>query len=371
MDEICSYVCDEDPVRASEGSAAWSRRYAVVPGRGATRWLIPVVSSKVTGAGLVLHPPFRRRSRIALGLARASVRLGLVRRLCRTVVVTRSRPPWVERAVSEIVGIPCVLAFMAGGSLGRAKVVAAAIDESGRLRAFVKLARTEIRRAAVLREKDALRHLAGRDVAPAFLGDASEDGACLVAQAPLAGSVGAGSGAAEHALLARLRLAVPVPLCTTTWAVELEAAVSAARVPETGAFQVLSGVVAGTVVRPAVVHGDLAPWNLRIQAGRARAIDWEWWNASGPPLVDAAHHVLQNAFLLEHASADAAFDRLVTLVRSSEPDLGQRVAFAVCGLGMVEYLLRRRADGYPDDDALARRYRATLVHVLGASAGLS
>lgn len=66
------------------------------------------------------------------------------------------------------------------------------------------------------------------------------------------------------------------------------------------------GVLGGRV--PAVwVHGDFAPWNLRVDKGRRlAAFDWEEGRADGLPVWDIAHFHVQQAFLFGESQAPLA-----------------------------------------------------------------
>lgn len=61
----------------------------------------------------------------------------------------------------------------------------------------------------------------------------------------------------------------------------------------------------------AIVHGDLAPWNLLVVGGRPALLDWEEARFDDLPLHDLAHFVVQGARLLRWSSPDGALADLI------------------------------------------------------------
>lgn len=50
----------------------------------------------------------------------------------------------------------------------------------------------------------------------------------------------------------------------------------------------------------AIVHGDFAPWNVRVSpSGDWMALDWERGNLNGPPAWDWFHYVIQKGILVQ------------------------------------------------------------------------
>ena len=113
----------------------------------------------------------------------------------------------------------------------------------------------------------------------------------------------------EIATLLRLQLAPPrsfdVPRVrwSGTWgdmavlAVDaLPPAPAATRVDDVIAL--CNSMVNGERGMPPVVHGDLAPWNVRLSAGRPVVIDWESAYLARAPLRDLSHFVISSGALL-------------------------------------------------------------------------
>jgi hypothetical protein len=67
-------------------------------------------------------------------------------------------------------------------------------------------------------------------------------------------------------------------------------------------------------VAAAIVHGDLAPWNIKVLAnGDWMALDWERGDLEGLPGWDWFHYVIQPAILVRRETATATADRLERL----------------------------------------------------------
>ena len=57
-------------------------------------------------------------------------------------------------------------------------------------------------------------------------------------------------------------------------------------------------------------HGDFTPWNAKLEGGRLRAFDWEFFSSAAPALFDWHHWQLQTGVLVEHLEHQVLFERL-------------------------------------------------------------
>ena len=73
-------------------------------------------------------------------------------------------------------------------------------------------------------------------------------------------------------------------------------------------------------VRGVLWHGDLAPWNLKMNraTGRVVVLDWERGELSGVPGWDWFHFLIQTAVLVKKLSVPALRDDLERLLRSEK-----------------------------------------------------
>jgi hypothetical protein len=73
-------------------------------------------------------------------------------------------------------------------------------------------------------------------------------------------------------------------------------------------------------MHPAIFHGDLAPWNIRLDpaSNRWRVFDWERGEQVGPPGWDWFHFTLQPAILVQRLSVDKLVEHVAQTLRSPE-----------------------------------------------------
>ncbi|MEQ1861146.1 MAG: hypothetical protein ABMA13_14590 [Chthoniobacteraceae bacterium] len=86
---------------------------------------------------------------------------------------------------------------------------------------------------------------------------------------------------------------------------------------EIPAFGRITRGASGLVIHPALMHGDFAPWNVRVHDGRWTALDWERGELTGVPGWDWLHFVVQHAVLVEHLDAAQVQRRIADLIRSA------------------------------------------------------
>lgn len=81
----------------------------------------------------------------------------------------------------------------------------------------------------------------------------------------------------------------------------------------------LESALATTQVRPAILHGDFAPWNIRVDPVTRRwvVLDWERGETAGPPGWDWFHFVIQTETLVHRASPDQVAAPVEALLESA------------------------------------------------------
>ncbi len=80
-------------------------------------------------------------------------------------------------------------------------------------------------------------------------------------------------------------------------------------------FAPLAGRLRGRTVHPAIQHGDLAPWNIKVSAaGDWTVLDWERGELDGIPGWDWFHYVIQPGILVERLSTTDLVQRIETLL---------------------------------------------------------
>ncbi len=112
-------------------------------------------------------------------------------------------------------------------------------------------------------------------------------------------------------------------------------------------------------LRPALGHGDFAPWNVLETADGIRAVDWEYGGATAIPGSDAAFWSLQTDALIRRLQPEAA--RLRAARRVAEyMDIPPALAEDAVRLVAADALLQALADGHCEVEALQRWRRKVI-----------
>lgn len=94
--------------------------------------------------------------------------------------------------------------------------------------------------------------------------------------------------------------------------------------------EVISKACAGLQLRPARLHGDLAPWNVRSGAGgKIKMIDWEGGAKKDVPCWDALHFVFQKLVLIDRCSPRDVYENITNVLK--RPSLAGLLAKAGWG----------------------------------------
>ncbi len=135
-----------------------------------------------------------------------------------------------------------------------------------------------------------------------------------------------------------------------------------------GLWPALAGGLGARALHPAIGHGDLAPWNIKISPqGHWTALDWERGEETGIAGWDWFHYVIQRAILVERRPAGGLLERVKELLHS-EPFQRYAAHTGIAGFErelVLAYLLYsaeviKPAEGLPQTRELIRALRATL-----------
>ncbi len=69
---------------------------------------------------------------------------------------------------------------------------------------------------------------------------------------------------------------------------------------------------------PTVMHGDFAPWNIRVSRERVTVLDWERGELTGVPGWDWLHYAVQTRVLVARKNAQQTLAEVRTITRGSE-----------------------------------------------------
>jgi hypothetical protein len=351
-------------------------RYAVVPSVSRARFLLPLVSRRVTAASVLaynaLRPPKLRAARAVLGTL---ARLGILRAApLRTLTV--AIPSDVDPA--EVL-LPAHVANLINQTGRGGEVLHAALgvrppdpnhkptlqvfDGAGRPRGYAKIGWNDATRALVRAEIQALRELAADPpfdrsagvVVPRLLAASEWNDLVIAVVEPLPAGIRGVDPAeppAVDAMLSLARKGNPGPgrdargegpgraVRAADSRLAFGASAFAARVlreaGESGSSEAVRVVTAlrerdrGTVLEFGEWHGDWVPWNLgrdRRDGGRLVVWDWEHRGTGVPVGFDLVHQGFQTALTLGGAPAAQA-------VAAAEALVGRHGS--AFGLGAVE-----------------------------------
>jgi hypothetical protein len=117
-------------------------------------------------------------------------------------------------------------------------------------------------------------------------------------------------------------------------------------------FQSLPQDLTSFKIHPVLMHGDFAPWNVRVSPhGTWTAFDWERGQFPGVPGWDWFHYIVQTSILVRHDSPRETLFRLKQLfITSPFKSYAQHVGIAN-GLPVIlaGYLLHNKMHGLSGD----------------------
>jgi hypothetical protein len=335
-------------------------RYAVVPSVARARFLLPLVSRRVTAASVLAYNALRpRKLRAARAVLGALARLGLLRAAplpTLTVSVPSDVDPAEVLLTSHVAGL-----INEAGPGDRAELHAAmgvrppdpnhkptlqVFDAAGRPRGYAKIGWNDATRALVRAEIVALRELAGSPtgglagmVVPRLLAASEWRGLAIAVVEPLPARIRGVDPGKAPAVAAMLALARSAPGGGDTGPERVAFgdspfAVRLLRDAGASGFSEAVWVVTAlwerdreTVLEFGGWHGDWVPWNLGRDRGRLVVWDWEHRGHGVPVGFDLVHQGFQSALTLRGLDVAGA-------VEAAEEVLGRYGA--AFGLGAAE-----------------------------------
>jgi hypothetical protein len=359
-------------------------RYAVVPSVARARFLLPLVSRRVTAASVLaynaLRPPKLRAARAVLGTL---ARLGLLRAAplpTLTVSVPSDVDPGEVLLTEHVAGLidPDVELHAAMGVRRpdpNHKPTLQVFDTTGRPRGYAKIGWNDATRALVRAEARALRELAAAGPAglsaamtvPRLLAASEWQGLAVAVVEPLPADIRGVDPAEPPAVDAMLALARSVsgqpagqnsgrgvasgtrmPFGDSPFAERLLRGAEASGF--SGAVRVVTALRErdrGMVLEFGGWHGDWVPWNLGRDGRRLVVWDWEHRGYGVPVGFDLVHQGFQSALTLEGRDAAGAVAAAEGLLERYPLGLGRVERRLVVDAYLVELWLRtwRLAEG--------------------------
>jgi hypothetical protein len=365
--------------RLREAGFGYVRQFAALPNITAARWFIPLDTPAAAAAAFGIYSPTRLSARLKRSAARLAARAGLPGWYRDSVCIAQRQPPPLERqlAAGLNTGDDLRLALSAGAPepARNRKASAALVRLDGSIVGFAKLAGSSLATTLLRREADVLATLATRPMldgsVPRLLAAGDADGRYYLVQSPVAGrAAGAKLADAHWRFLADLQDGPPHPAADTEFVRSLLPRLRQLGADGADLVPVAERIAAsldGCNVRRTIVHGDFAPWNLRIQPGdRLAAFDWEYGRTDGLPAADAAHHALQVGYNL-HGWTPAEAARALDAQAVNYPGISPRHVAALQNAYLLDALTRLAEEGYGPSDTMVAWHRGLLLDRLAVA----
>jgi hypothetical protein len=291
-----------------EGSAS----YVVLSTDGRPRWVLPLAGRRVLRSAMAVYTPVTLRGLAAWHGARALVSCGFGRLLPGRRL--SARPPLMD-SVSQLIGIESGH-VAAASSFDGERGVLCLIDDSARVRAFVKLAWSDQHEESLRREAETLQRLKGMPDTvrlPRVIFSGELEGFATLVMTPVTGRP-------------RLRPArLGGRLVETAASIfrfgegsrRLADALSEAQTdhPEwSRLFKETRDAIepwGERLVPVGLVHGDFAPWNVLAGEQSLGVVDWQEARFNGLPFWDIWHYAVQTAALARSSWSAKALHRAI------------------------------------------------------------
>lgn len=313
-----------------------SREYLALPAQE-PRWLIPARGRRL-GSALASWSPYRLSSRFKWTAIRLANRLGVLQALPEVELLHLDNAEQIDwQAIGwEHAEPPIPLIYLGTPGPGRKAVIHLVESNSGECEAIVKVPIAPEARNAIVREASVLSQLAEEryPFSPRLLYVDRDRG--IATQQFIPGHSGGRRLRPEYFELLRslVWLDDPTNIC------EYVAKWPEQRVPFLGQNVDLALLQSAFEeccdphpLPSCRIHGDFAPWNIRLSCSGAALIDWEEFQETGLPLQDAFHFLHMQDFLFH---------------RQPRAHSREIVPFA-CTLGIARQLCRKLEIAYLAD----------------------
>ncbi|AGL19978.1 hypothetical protein [Actinoplanes sp. N902-109] len=276
-------------------------RYAVIPALDTARFLLPLVSRRVTAASLLaynaLRPPKVRAGRAAVGLLARAGLLGLV----KAPVLSVHGTDLLSAFLAEQLGLPRLHAAIGIRPPDpHHKPTLQLFDDSGRPRGYAKVGWNDGTRAMVRAEAATLAELptgGGFPAAPRLLLHTRWHGREIAVIEPMPRTVRRVHRPDQPRLDAMLAVArrggLPAPPAPVSGLIETWRRRAEGADPRIHGF--IDALDSDLTLEFGDWHGDWVPWNMARHRRGLLVWDWENRSAGVPVGFDLAHQAFQTA----------------------------------------------------------------------------
>ncbi|MCG8637397.1 MAG: aminoglycoside phosphotransferase family protein [Desulfobacterales bacterium] len=356
---------------------SWCYAFAVIPSLKSPVWCISTENKQVSGTGLDLYTPQRWYGRMAKHLVRI-LNLHRMRHFgfpARLLIALRHPPALLTPCGEDSGPGEIFFSFSQGAEGPFRKTTIQAVRKNGIPVLYIKAAETKKAGGRIENEARALSLLNSNPAltghVPGLLFSGDREGRRLLVQSVVQGTSGPHSpDKLLFSFLAKLVGDQRVPLESLPF---WQARVKDLPVPL--GFENLRAKIktrlTNALIPKTIMHGDFAPWNVLVNKGQVRVIDWESCEPEGLPFFDIFHYVLRYGFLVGHWPPQRTLSRIRTLINSvlfreylKKTGMDKKTAWVFLEL----YLLVSLAD---EDVMLDKGFRDQHIALLKVMAALS
>jgi hypothetical protein len=295
------------------GGYRFVHRFALLPSRERTRWLVPRNEDCQIVNGLEMYPSFSIRATVYKSFASRMAAMGWPGWTGNSLwVASKQRFP-IEKLVEDITGeTRPQFSLSLGTAVSSRKLTVQVMRRNGEILGYIKLPLTEKANARIRAEAATLERLNAdprlRARIPAVLHASKWGAGHLLFQSPIMGDPGPSRLTVFHQQALNAMHSVHSEVRPGTWLVrETSEKINAAEKklgPQWGllaeeALRAAAQVLSETTVRCGLAHGDFTPWNTRLREAMLCLVDWEMASWEAPILWDTFHFLAQTKSLLQ------------------------------------------------------------------------
>ncbi len=281
------------------------------------------------------------------------------------ILVARRDPPDLLQLLHRLLAKTEIHLAVSTGTAGPGrKSTLSVLDRRGAPLAFAKVAETATAERLMQNEAQILREIGEVNrpqvAGPRLLFAGQLDGHPVTIQSPVSGWPAPRNMRESHFLfLQSLSHGLPRPAIESAFLRLLPERLDAVGLSSGDLPLVLHRAVqdlAEINLSPTLLHGDFAPWNLRLERDAISAFDWEYGVLDALPGLDELHHHWQTGFLLHGWSVTQADGFLRDWVSRPPASLVSGQAEALVRIYLLHGLVQRLETRHGDSDEMVGRY---------------
>jgi hypothetical protein len=288
-------------------------RFALLPSRERTRWLVPRNEDCQIVNGLEMYPSFSIRATVYKSFASRMAVMGWPGWTGNSLWVASRNRFAIEKLVEDITGeTRPQFSLSLGTAVSSRKLTVQVMRQNGEILGYIKLPLTEKANARIRAEAATLERLSAdprlRARVPAVLYASKWGDGHLLFQSPIMGEPGPSRLTDFHdQVLSAMHSARSEPkpgtqlVRETSKKMDVEGKGLGRKwdVLAEEALRAAAQVLSETNVRCGLGHGDFTPWNTRLRGEMLCLVDWEMASWEAPILWDTFHFLAQTKFLLQ------------------------------------------------------------------------